>query len=469
MMQAGSRGQPRRPLHRPLRSLDQARGARSGTLSPSRNRNFVAGGGHDNCAPAPETPVSDGETRIGVEVRARRHPAALRPPLAAKEDARDVAYLCGRTTGETAGNTLIPPNPKPPMLVPSGEEPLVRRAAAAIDAARHGYDIATLQWLRKELRIGKTRSGSKIFHRDTISDRWAFHYGGRKEIQFNIGLDEFEDGSEAFRVGIGFSLEQSPTLTDWRTLLPRIRRFNDYAAANPDDFVGDQMWHFDPKDQRSPDRPAGPIEDTILAENVFIFLGERFPIDAVDVHACLRIFDRLLPLYRYVQDDTEASEAAPIATLQISATPNADVLRLDACVETRQTGWRKRSIAARTLDVALRHHEIQNRLRAKLLADGFTLVGLEARLGRRAIDVVTRHDGELWFWEVKTAGDVRQCLREAIGQLLEYALWDGNEQPERLIVVGDGPLTPASRTYLERLNTRFPIRLEYRQFRLADD
>lgn len=370
----------------------------------------------------------------------------------------------------SAGAALKPQEPRPPIPVPPGDGTLVRRAAAAIDASRWGYGVGPLQWLRKELRGGRSRAGSSIFHRSTVFDDWAFHYGGRGELQFNIGTDVFADGSEAFRVGVAFSLEEGQSLTDWRVLLPRIRRFNDYVSANSAEFEDLSLWHFDPAGERSPDRLPGRIEATILEEGVFIFVGARMAADAVDIHACLRTFDRLLPLWRYVQDDTADSEAGPIARVAEAsgdATPAA--LRLDACVETRTGGWSQRSLAARTLNVQLRHNEIQNRLRSKLLADGYAFAGLEGKLGRRSVDLVTRHAGELWFWEIKVAHDVRQCLREAIGQLLEYALWDAIEPPGRLIVVGEAPMTPATAAYLERLNARFPIPLEYRQFVLIEE
>jgi hypothetical protein len=93
-------------------------------------------------------------------------------------------------------------------------------------------------------------------------------------------------------------------------------------------------------------------------------------------------------------------------------------------------------------------------------------VTLEVRLGQRAIDVVAEADEELWFYEVKTAGSVRQCLREAIGQLLEYAFWPGATRPAKLIVVGEPPPTNESDIYLEVLNAFLPVHLEYHQLAL---
>ena len=37
------------------------------------------------------------------------------------------------------------------------------------------------------------------------------------------------------------------------------------------------------------------------------------------------------------------------------------------------------------------------------------------------IDVLVRRGNEYWFYEIKTAQSPRACLRQAVGQLLEYA------------------------------------------------
>lgn len=91
---------------------------------------------------------------------------------------------------------------------------------------------------------------------------------------------------------------------------------------------------------------------------------------------------------------------------------------------------------------------------------------MEAPIGARSIDLVVGHAGELWFYEVKTASTVRGCLREAIGQLLEYALWRGATRPPRLIVVGEPGLDNSSKAYLAALNQSFPIPITYQYLRL---
>ena len=38
------------------------------------------------------------------------------------------------------------------------------------------------------------------------------------------------------------------------------------------------------------------------------------------------------------------------------------------------------------------------------------------------IDIVTKHGDEYDLYEIKTALDIRLCIREALSQLLEYGL-----------------------------------------------
>ena len=355
----------------------------------------------------------------------------------------------------------------PPMFVVGGQDALVRQTVSAIDQHSAGYEIAGLQDLRKELRGLKRLAGRRIFSERSTSDEWAFHSGGRDELQFNIGLDVMPDGSPALRAGVAFSLEPSQSLPDWNVLVPRIARFNAFMRENPDAFLDLAMWHW-LGDDRSTDRRPGPIGPEIVRTRSFIFLGARQPAELVDVHQCLRTFDRLLALYRYVQGEAGDamssaggfSAAAPVATL-------VEELRLEGGVTTKKTGWITATYIERTLDVELRHNELQNRLQEKLKAAGVGIVTLEAKLGQRAIDLVVQAGGELWFYEVKTGTSVRHCLREAIGQLLEYALWPGATLPARLIVVGEGAPTAESEAYLTALNERFPIPLEYEQFELS--
>lgn len=349
------------------------------------------------------------------------------------------------------------------MPTPSLDEDAQRlafdRAIVAIEAAAPAYAMGGLQALRRRLR-GLKRTSRTLFSARRLASDWAFHHGGRNELQFNIGLDRFADGAPAFRAGVAFSFEPSRSLPDIQVLVPKVARFNAWMREHPEALSDHAMWHYDPAG-RSSDYPPGPIPLERVRPDTFVFLGRRQPIGSVDPHTALRDMDALLPLYEWVESGVD-----PLASVLPDLEPGP--LQLGEGRALQGGRWITATTRERQLDIYLRHVELQRRLRDALMAEGCTKVVTEARLGSRSIDVAADHDDGLVFYEVKTAATVRACLREAIGQLLEYALWSDAHRPARLVVVGEPPLDETSRRYLARLNAAFPVPLSYRQVRLDD-
>jgi len=82
----------------------------------------------------------------------------------------------------------------------------IRQIAEEINNRASTHAIGALQEIRAELH-GKQQAGQKIFSSQTIfeDEGYAFHHGGRSELQFNIGEDD--DDGERIRHGVAFSLE----------------------------------------------------------------------------------------------------------------------------------------------------------------------------------------------------------------------------------------------------------------------
>ena len=75
-------------------------------------------------------------------------------------------------------------------------------------AHRYNYRIGQLQNLRKKVKPTRSKrifSDSTIFNKDDI---YAFQDGGRKETQFNIGVEN-DNGRPLFRYALSFSKEQN--------------------------------------------------------------------------------------------------------------------------------------------------------------------------------------------------------------------------------------------------------------------
>jgi hypothetical protein len=102
----------------------------------------------------------------------------------------------------------------------------IHTIAAELNARAHTHAIGSLQEIRASLKGLSRKPRHDIFGPQTTKADWAFHYGGRAELQFNIGELSHPDG---FRFGVAFSFEPSRTLPSPIEALARsVRRFNDF-------------------------------------------------------------------------------------------------------------------------------------------------------------------------------------------------------------------------------------------------
>lgn len=321
-----------------------------------------------------------------------------------------------------------------------------------VNARTSGRPIGTLQRFRGT-NLGLQRVRSKLFGKLRDTD-YAFHSGGREGLQFNIGWEEGLTGGD-MRFGVAFSLELSQTLPAIAPLVPKIARFNDYLRQNPEEFAGLQMWHY--AGDRSPVREPGPILADLVRRDVFVFLGSLGDSSAPDYDTLLTTFDRLMPLYRFV----EAAAVAESAALSAEAP-----LRLGCSAKAFST---TASLTERVLNIELRHNALQFQLHSELVDEfGYDHVATEQpATGGGKIDVLVADATTRIVYEIKTATNARGCIREAMGQLLDYSCWPGGPKVDKIVIAGAPALTPEAEAYLARLNLSFPIPLEYRAIALS--
>jgi hypothetical protein len=329
--------------------------------------------------------------------------------------------------------------------------------AAELNSRARTHAIGSLQELRVGLRGLSRRAGHDLFSPQTTKDNYAFHRGGRSELQFNIG--DLSD-PRGFRFGVAFSFEKGQTLPNpLDVLAPKVRRFNDFMQLNAEHFADMRMWHEDEKALLSSgDYMPGPIPPEHVKVGMFVFLGKRQPLDTIDYEAVLDDLDRLLPLYKYVESNGTSPPTIMTSQTPFTFRPGCSV-KASAAVAT---------LVQMQLDVALRHNKLQEALHARLASQyGDNNVGAEnaSGVGTR-VDVVVRQKSEYWFYEIKTAQSPRACLREAIGQLLEYSLWPGGQSATRLIVVGETAIDSDGLEYLNRLRRQFSLPIEYEHISL---
>jgi hypothetical protein len=174
------------------------------------------------------------------------------------------------------------------------------------------HEFSRIQEIRAhELNI-KPRV-SKPFADFSIKDGYAFHAGGRKELQYNIG-EEVLNEKTVFRFGMAFSLYQDKTLHDSKAeFRPLKDRFNKFLRTNPDYFDGLVMWYHREHELEEVFDKVMLIDSKLFQTEHFIFFGKYFSkgisqINTKDIDEIIKLFDYLFPLYKFVQFGIEPKE-----------------------------------------------------------------------------------------------------------------------------------------------------------------
>jgi len=306
------------------------------------------------------------------------------------------------------------------------------------------------------------RPSRTIFSSQTIMGRYAFHAGGRTELQFNVGYETIPQKGRLLRHAVSFNFQRSQSLPDPTILFPKVKRFNEFLLENRAMFSDLSMWWWHKDRRRSKNFSPRPIN--LHRGMSSIYLGRLQRAGKVDYDLILSDFDRLLSLYESVegrgrpQQRTNSKKEKEREKFQFRAR------------ELRKAG----KATAHKIGQAVAVELLENRLQEALVqslraAHGWNNVNPEQGLlhgDRTAADVAVRDGEDIWLYEIKIAPNARLCIRRAIGQLLEYSLWPKHKEAKRLIVVGEPKLDGDAERYLERLKTKFSLPIEYLPFRL---
>jgi hypothetical protein len=331
--------------------------------------------------------------------------------------------------------------------------PTMQEIVDEVDRRSVGTEFGRLQELRRQLN--GSGFGSVPFASANSHD-YAFHRGGYKEVQFNIGLEApVTDTNGDLRYGIAVSFQPSQSLPDVRVMQPKARLFNDYLRQNPDEFGDLWMWHHSP-DGRSDITPPRPIADGEMTPRYFNFLGLATTFHAPDYDRMIATFNRVLPLYLY-------SEGGP----SVVSAPSKVAIAFKPGFAVGVT-CTTATITAKSTPVNLRHKLIQQALYDLLIAQhGAEHVGGEQPSdGGGLIDMVVETPTKRILFEVKTASTARGCVREALGQVIDYALWPGSRTVDEIVIVGEEEATPTEEDYVSLLAKSLPIPISYRSVKV---
>ncbi len=192
----------------------------------------------------------------------------------------------------------------------------IKEIADAIDHARAGTPLANFYADRAEIRGVSGSRDNLFFERkddDAPRSGYAYHWGGRSELQLNIG---FEEEHTYFRYGAAFSIEKGPYFEDPVGVLgPVIARFNALLPQYPA-LHGLQMWFVDkrePEDRRRTQvGTVGAISGDLIRQGIFIFFGESVPVspDGVRpdvIRRAVAVLNMIYPLYLALLDESSQS------------------------------------------------------------------------------------------------------------------------------------------------------------------
>lgn len=329
--------------------------------------------------------------------------------------------------------------------------PTIKQIAKEINNRSKNFEIGKLQEQRTKIKNLNRQPGEKIFNNNTIFDEYAFHYGGRKELQYNIGKENDTD----YRHGVAFSLERSQTLPDPTEILyPKIKKFNEYMKLYYKEYSDMMLWYWD-VNGRSINYKDGIIPDNIVRPGSFIFFGKIQKENYFSYDEILNDFDRLLPLYIYVESKIKP-EIKKVKGLVFSP---GHTIKKKATKVTKEK---------KDYDVELRHNLIQDKL-YNLLAKkhGKESVGTERPIvGGGKVDLVVKLKAGVIYYEIKTALTAKTSIRESLSQLLEYSYWPERTEASKLVIASESSLDNEAEQYLKTLRQKFSIPIYYEQVKI---
>lgn len=315
------------------------------------------------------------------------------------------------------------------------------------DQAKH-FEFGKLQDIRKRIKGLSKKASSNIFTDLSISEEgWAFHFGGRTEIQFNISIE-----GDKLRYGLAFSLETSRSLPNLNVLYPKILKLNSLIRNEPDLFLEYKMWFYR-GGERSKRTNVYEINDKLPQQGTFIFFGKLMDLGNIHYDEILSTFDDMLVIYQEVETEPN---------IQAKTKPKKVKFKFDNRSKKLPTKTSYNTIE-KEINVDARHSYLQEKLYNHLIGlFGEDAVGLENKINGNRIDIVVKKpDDSYLFYEVKTGSSAKSCIRQGIGQLLEYAYWNNSGFNATMIIAGEYEIDKTTSNYIRFMKNKLNIPISY--------
>lgn len=127
------------------------------------------------------------------------------------------------------------------------------------------------------------------------------------------------------------------------------------------------------------------------------------------------------------------------------------------------------SYSGRSYRKNLLHEEIKesifNQFQKRYHGTG-TKVGTENETGHgTSVDLVVNDpESGLTFYEIKTGGSALSCIREALGQIIEYCYYPANNNATKLVIVSPYPIDLHIKAYMRHLRKTLGIEIYYQSY-----
>ena len=142
----------------------------------------------------------------------------------------------------------------------------------------------------------------------------------------------------------------------------------------------------------------------------------------------------------------------------------------DGSIKVLDTSIFERVVKAGKIQIDPQHKKIQNAV-ASILKDQYTDLQIESRTdgSKERVDIMgfSKKEKEWHFFEVKTLS-AKRSIREALGQILEYAHYPNVNLAKKLFIIG--PLQPdeQDKAYLRLLREKYNIPIWFRWYSFTE-
>ncbi|WP_321321638.1 hypothetical protein [Labilibaculum sp.] len=136
------------------------------------------------------------------------------------------------------------------------------------------------------------------------------------------------------------------------------------------------------------------------------------------------------------------------------------------------TGEYTKSTSKKNTKVKRRHGEITDDLYDYLITAGNSENNIsveKTRVGGAILDVVLKEESDTYvLFEIKTSNSALNNIRQAFGQIFEYAFLDAEIKCTKLVIVGPASLQGNDKDYFNRIRELINIKLEYWEYKSSE-